>query len=268
MYFEVVSHITNIQIMQETNKNIDAIIEKITAFKIEPKFSIEFNKRTKNRPPETLSKNELLEIFVRLISFSQQAISKKVKSIIDNRIFNEILENYDIDKVAKMNPCDLVEKYWSKVTGIRQQTKFFQIVMFSRLIQRDNKVLELLTNPPIPKTIKSEKDIEEFWEGFKILQQKLKLAKTPFLRETTTLLHFLLDVGYDCIKPDSAVMKTSKKIGLVQNEKGKKNFIKTVTFIQNYALKKGIRPNIIDLYLLIEGKQTDASQLVDKTYYN
>ena len=259
---------TDTPIMQETNKQIDAIIDRVTKFKIEPNFSIEFNKRTENRPPETLSKNELLEIFVRLISFSQQAISKKVKVLIENKIFDETLDNYDVDKVAKMNPCDLVEKHWSKVTGIRQQTKFFQIVMFSRLIQKDNTVLELLTNPPVPKTIKSEADIKDFWRGFKTLQQKLKLSKTPFLRETTTLLHFLLDVGYDCIKPDSAVMKASKKIGLVESETGEKNYIKTVAFIQNYALKEGIRPSIIDLYLLIEGKQTDASQLVDKTYYN
>jgi hypothetical protein len=204
---------------------------------------------------------------VRLISFSQQAISKNVKIIIDEKVFDEILDNYDINKVAKMNPCDLVEKHWAKVTGIRQQTKFFQIVMFSRLIQRDNTVLELLTNPPIPKSIKSEADIKEFWTGFKILQQKLKLAKTPFLRETTTLLHFLLDLGYDCIKPDSAVMKASKKIGIVESETGEKNFIKTVKFIQSYSLKKDLRPCIIDLYLLIKGKQTEASLLVDKSFY-
>ena len=254
--------------MQETSLKIDAIIDRVTDFKIEPKFSTEFNRRTFNKPPKTISKNELLEIFVRLISFSQQAISKKVKIIIDEKIFETILDNYDVDKVAKMNPCDLVEKHWSKVTGIRQQTKFFQIVMFSKLIQRDNTVLALLTNPPIPKTIKSEADIKEFWIGFKTLQQKLKLAKTPFLRETTTLLHFLLDLGYDCIKPDSAVMKASKDIGIVESEKGEKNFIKTVKFIQDYSLKKDLRPCIIDLYLLIAGKQTEASLLVDKKFYS
>jgi len=139
--------------------------------------------------------------------------------------------------------------------------------MFSRLIQKDNTVLELLTTPPIPKTIKSESDIKEFWSGFKILQQKLKSTNTPFLRETTTLLHFLLDIGYDCIKPDSAVMKASKKIGIVESETGEKNLIKTVKFIQNYALKKDLRPCTIDLYLLIAGKQTEASLLVDKIFY-
>ena len=166
--------------MQDTTQKLDAIIDRVIEFKIEPKFSTEFNWRTGNKPPEKISKNELLKIFVRLISFSQQAISKKVKVIIDEKIFDEILDNYNVDKVSKMNPCDLVEKHWAKVSGIRQQTKFFQIVMFSRLIQRDNTILELLTNPPIPKTIKSEEDIKKFWKGFKMLQQKLKLAKTPF----------------------------------------------------------------------------------------
>jgi hypothetical protein len=254
--------------MQETYKKIDEIIDKVIKFKIEPKFNIEFTKRKENKPPEKISTNELLEIFVRLIAFSQQALSKNVKVIIVDKIFNEILDNYDVEKVVNMNPCDLVEQHWAKVTGIRQQSKFFQIVMFSRLIRKDNSVLKLLTNPPIPKTIKSEADIKEFWIGFKTLQKKLKLAKTPFLRETTTLLHFLLDLGYDCIKPDSAVMKASKKIGIVESVTGEKNLIKAVTFIQNYALKKGIKPSIVDLYLLIEGRQTDASQLVHKAYYN
>ena len=62
--------------------------------------------------------------------------------------------NYNVNKVSKMNPWKLSaleENIGQKVSGIRQQTKFFQIVMFSRLIQRDNTILELLTNPPIQK---------------------------------------------------------------------------------------------------------------------
>ncbi len=37
----------------------------------------------------------------------------------------------------------------------------------------------------------------------------LKKEKMPFFRRTTSLLHFLLSVGYDCIKPDIIVRAVS-----------------------------------------------------------
>ncbi len=253
--------------MQIIESKIDDIIKKVNQFKVIPNFTVEYRERTKRKPPKTLSEADLLKIFVRLIAFSQQAQSALVKKIIKEKIFDKIFENYSVDKVAKMNPCDIAEKYWEKITAIRQRTKLFQIVMFARLLKKNKTVLSLLTNPPIPKSIKSHKDIELFWIGFKELQTKLKEAKAPFLRETTTLLHFLLESGYDCIKPDSAVMKTSLKIGIVEKTSGDKNYVNTVKFIQEYCLKKNIRPAIVDLYMIIDGAQTEAALLVQKQFY-
>lgn len=254
--------------MDQLHNKLNAIIRRVTDFKIDPAFSVEIKRREENRPPQAISNSELLEVFVQLIAFSQQAISKKVKILIDEKVFAEILAEYDAEKVAAMNPCDLAEKHFARVSGIRQQAKFFHIVMFSRLIKRDATVLQLLTNPPLPKIINTESDIQDFWKGFKLLQAKMKSAKAPFLRETTTLLHFLMELGYDCIKPDSAVMKASNKIGIVNSLKGNKNFIQTVKAVQNFALQEKIRPGVIDLYLLIEGKQTDASMLVRDEFYH
>lgn len=253
--------------MNELYKKIDIVIEKIDKYRKVNIFDQEVKKRSERKPPKNLTSSELLKIFVELISYSQQAKSKNVKQIIESKVFNQIFDDYNLESVAKMNPCDLVDKYWVNVSGIRQQTKFFQIVMFSRVLQKNKKIIDLLSNPPIPKSIKNQDDISAFWIGFKELKQNLKDSKTPFIRETTTLLHLLLETGYDCIKPDSAVMKASKKLGLVESESGDTNFIETVKFIQEYSLYKKIRPSAIDLYLLIEGKQTDAKQLVEENYY-
>ncbi len=254
--------------MEIVKQRIDKIILRVNEFAAEQEFSKELNNRINKKPPNTISQSELLEIFVRLISYSQQAQSASVKKIIESKVFDEILEGYSVEKVVKMNPCDIVEKHWHKISGIRQQTKLFQIVMFSRVLQKNDKILPLLTKPSIPYEIKTIEDINTFWIGFKELQNFLKETKTPFLRETTTLLHFLLDSGYDCIKPDSAVMKSATDIGIVDKPTGESNLIYTVKFIQEYSLERNYRPSVIDLYLLIYGNQTDASSLVKKEFYD
>jgi hypothetical protein len=253
--------------MQFINARIDRIINRVNDYKINPEFKAEYQDRINRKPLKQLKETDLLKTFVHLIAFSQQAKSALVKKIIDGNILDKIFLDYSITKVAKMNPCDIAEKHWHKITAIRQRTKLFQIVMFARLLKQNKAVKSLLTNPPIPKSIKSIDDVEVFWKGFKKMQANLKVAKAPFLRETTTLLHFLLESGYDCIKPDSAVMKAAVKIGIVQERSGETNYIKVVKHIQLYCLEKNLRPPVVDLYLIIEGQQTEAALLVKKQYY-
>lgn len=253
--------------MNLIEKQIDKIIDRVNLFKIEPNFENDYNERVNRKILRINSESELLKIFVRLIAFSSQAKSDLVKDLINRKTLDKVFANYNVELVAKMNPCDLVDAYWEECTVIRQRTKFFQIVMFARLIKRNKSVLSLLTNPNLPISIKSLKHIDDFWIGFKELQTALKDVKAPFLRETTTLLHFLLDNGYYCIKPDSAVMKASLNLKIVDKVSGETNFIKAVKFFQNYAFKMKIKPAVLDLYLLIDGKQKDAQKLVSKKYY-
>lgn len=254
--------------MTQTEKNIDNIIKKVNKFKIEATFNKEFKERESRKIIKLKNESDLLKTFVRLIAFSQQANSDLVKQLIDKKTLDKVFDNYNIDKVVKLNPCDLVDKYWEECTVIRQRTKFFQIVMFARLIKKNKKVLQQLTSPNLPTIVKKEKDIDDFWAGFKELQDFLKDMKAPFLRETTTLLHFLLDTGYYCVKPDSAVMKAALKIGIVEKATGETNLVTTVRELQNYALIRNIKPAVLDLYLLIEGKQKEAEKLVYSKYYD
>ncbi len=246
---------------------IDQIRNLVNAYVIEPDFSKEVLNRNNRQPPKDLTDQKLLEIFTTLIAFSGRAPSDKVQKLIDDKVFNEIFENFDIIKVVSLNPCDLVERYWDKVSSIRYQTKLFQIVMFARRIKSIGSLSSLLTQSEIPISIISDHDIDNFWKGFDTLQNSLVKFKISYLKETTTLLHYLLDTGYDCAKPDSVVMKVSQKIGIVESNKGEENFRKTVKTLQEYCVDRKIRPSIIDLYFLIDGRQKAAEKYVREDYY-
>ena len=108
---------------------------------------------------------------INLIAYSQGANSSIVRSIIDSNIFSKIFCEFNVPEVAKLNPCDLIDKYWSLVGGIRRQTKFFHIIMLARKrIQESDIVIDLLNNTKIPERLNNQEDIIRFWRGFDELQ--------------------------------------------------------------------------------------------------
>lgn len=137
----------------------------------------------------------------------------------------------------------------------------------ARKIKKIGSFADILNQTNIPTTIKTKNDIETFWLGFDELLNTLKNNKIPFFQSTTSLLHFLLDIGYDCVKPDLVVMKVAKKLKIVDSETGDKNFRKTVRFIQEYSVDRRIRPSIIDFYFLIDEGQMGAKKIVRPEFY-
>jgi len=255
---------------KEINKifgEIDKLINKINKYKVEPIFSDEIKLRNNRKISDNLTENEIIELFTTLIAFSQNANSELVQKIINSGIFKEIFVNFNIDEIVKMNPCDLADKYWLKIGGIRQQAKLFHIVSLARKIKKIGSFAKLLKEAQIPKEIKNEGDIKQFWNGFHELKKVMEKHKVPFFRSTISLLHLLLEMGYDCVKPDLVVMKVSKKIGIVDKENGEKNFIETVKVIQKYCIQRRIKPSIIDLYFLIDEGQFASKKFVKGTFY-
>lgn len=248
-------------------QQIDKIIADINSFKVDPDFSKEIQSRNLRSAPKELTDEKLLETFATLIAYSGQAPSDKVKEVLDTGIFKTMFEGFNVEQVVLMNPCNLVETYWDKVRPIRYQTKLFQIVMFARRIKKIGSLSSLLTNSQIPVRLHSQNDIDFFWSGFDILQTNLKRAKVSYLKETTTLLHYLLDAGFDCVKPDLVVMKVAQRIGIVESNKGDKNFRIAVRFLQEYCVARQMRPSVIDFYLLIDGGQKEMKKLVHPDFY-
>jgi len=253
--------------MTEVENKINELIIRVNKYKIEPKFSNEVEERNNRTVPKSLSNDEVIEIFIELIAFSQNANSQVVRKTIDQPIFKEVFANYDIDKIAKMNPCDLADEHWDKIKGIRQQAKLFHIVSLARKIKKIGSFDKLLLEADIPRRIKNKEDIDKFWSGFKALKKVMDEHKVPFFRSTTSLLHFLLEMGYDCAKPDLVVMRVAGDLGIVESEKGEKNLVKAIRTIQEYSIDSGIRPSVIDFYFLIDGGQKEATKFVKDEFY-
>ena len=247
--------------------NIDKLIQRVDCFKCEPLFSHEKSKRQNKLVSPLLDDNEILRTLAHLIAYSQNSNSEIVERLLESGKYDTAFENFDVDKVITLNPCDISDNHWESIKGIRQQAKLFHIVSLARKIKQIGSFATILNETNIPRSINSESNIEDFWAGFDNLLNTLKDNKIPFFQSTTSLLHFLLDVGYDCVKPDLVVMKVAKKLEIVDNETGDKNFRQTVRTIQEYAIDRQIRPAIIDFYFLIDEGQMGARKFVTKEFY-
>jgi hypothetical protein len=256
--------------MTETAKifhDIDNIIETVDRFKFEPLFSEEKSRRQNKIVSTLLDNKEILKTLSYLIAYSQNANSEIVEQVLKSGKFDIAFDDFNIDKVVKLNPCDIADTHWASIKGIRQQAKLFHIVSLSRKIKNIGSFADILNQTNIPTTISNENDIKTFWLGFDKLLATLKSNKIPFFQSTTSLLHFLLDIGYDCVKPDLVVMKVAKKLNIVDSETGDQNFRKTVRFIQEYSVDRKIRPSIVDFYFLIDEGQMGAKKFVISDFY-
>lgn len=240
--------------IDELIKNVDDIVND--------DFWEEISRRNNKIVPEKITNEEVISIFIKLVAFSQNANSRKVQKVLEEGKFKEIFFSYNIEEMIQMNPCDVIDEYWQDIAGIRQQSKIFHILMFARRIKEIGSFDKLLDESKMPKQNKSEYDIIQFWKSFSRLRKLMEHKKIPFLRSTTTLLHFLLEIGYDCVKPDLVVMKISKKLGISNGLQEKKQLITTVKTIQEYSLLKNIKPSVIDLYFLVDGQQEWAKKFI------
>ena len=119
----------------KTFSDIDNIIDRINGYKQEPLFSSEISRRQIKRVSLFLDDNKILKTFAYLIAYSQNANSELVERLLLSGNFDMAFDNFELDKVAKMNPCDIADNYWSSISVIRQQAKLFHIVSLARKIK-------------------------------------------------------------------------------------------------------------------------------------
>ena len=240
---------------------IDDIFMKINDCRKEPEFSDEVNSRNNKFPNGNISQNELFEKMAILICFSQNAKAGAVDKMINRPEFKEIFHNFNINSVANTDPNSIISGSWELLKPIRFKRKISSIVECAVLLNSGKYDLpEMLKK--IPLRIQSHDDIKEFWKNFNLLREQLKEIQMPFYRNTTSLLHLLLYLGYDCIKPDTIVMNVVIDDLHIVTGKSDNDLVKVVTAIQEYALYKHIRPTIVDFYLLVYGGQTWAKNFI------
>lgn len=255
--------------------SIDLIIRRINSSRKEPEFSKEIEARLQRSPKIVNNDKRVLKEFSILIAYSQNAKSNLVSDMLERNIWEDIFNKFEVDEVAKMNAKVVEDKHWEKIKVIRFPQKIRSIIGCAKSLtvvrKRHGSFSNLLKKAALPIRLLSERDIENFWAGFTVLKKELKEVNMPFFRQPTSLLHFLLHLGYDCVKPDIIVMKVAKEFGIVPSEKGTKNLLSVVRFIQTYCVKKGtkrIRPSTVDFYFMIYGGQSWAKQFVYDSFYS
>ena len=187
-------------------KKLDAIFKNIDDCRKEPNFDEEINLRDSKVPNENMSEDELFEKMAILIC--QNAKSDPVSKMIQKPKFREIFNNFDTDSVANMDPNVIISESWELLKTIRFKSKISSIVKCAVLLNSGKFNLPAMLKN-IPVRVQTQDDIKEFWKNFIILREELKKIKMPFYGNTTSLLHLLLNLGYDCIKPDTIVMKVA-----------------------------------------------------------
>jgi 3-methyladenine DNA glycosylase Tag len=247
---------------------IDSVIKSVSLNIIEPYFTMETKKRN-NRIKE--NKN-ILRTFAIMICFSQNAKSSPVERMINSGLLDSAFKDFTLEEVVIMNPEEIIKNNWSLgLSVIRFPSKIFSIIKCAQSLLKINNDIgsfkNLLSKSKIPEKLRTEDDVKKFWEGFDYLRTELKRFEMPFFTNVTTLLHLLLDLGYECVKPDLIVMRVAKGLGIVDNEKGEKNLVRVVKTLQLYSLNKNLSPAVLDLYFMIYGGQSWAKQFVYPSYY-
>lgn len=261
--------------MMKLYSSIDYIMSRVNSARKEPEFTKEVEERLQRSPKIVKDDKDVLKEFSKLIAFSQNAKSNLVSDMLDKNVWEGIFHKFEVNEVAKMNAKAVEDKHWGKIKVIRFPLKIRSIIRCAKSLttikKRHGSFSSLLKKVDIPIRLFSERDIENFWAGFIFLKKELREVNMPFFRQPTSLLHFLLHIGYDCVKPDIVVMKVARKFKIVPSEKGTKNLLKVVKSIQDYCVKKennSIRPSIVDLYFMIYGGQSWAKQFVYDSFYS
>jgi 3-methyladenine DNA glycosylase Tag len=262
--------------------DIDQMVSRVNEFRIDPEFQNEVNARANSKPDFALSDIEILKKFVYLIAYSQQANSQRVTKLVQSGTFDEIFKGYSLQNVASLNRDTILQQYWSKIGAIRYQKKIGSIIGCAKALLKVQSgytsFMAYLQKVEIPRTIKTEEELQEFWEKFAQVRKDLNEAKMPFFGNFTSLCHLLLDLGYDCAKPDSAVMKAAVKLRIVSalEKQGYSNkypvfpehqLKKVICTMQLYGMCRDLRTPVIDFYLLIHGEQKGARAYVRFAYY-
>jgi len=263
---------------------IDELVDRINRFKVDPQFSQTTKERQDKIPDFNSSDQFVLHRLIDLIAYSNNANADKVGRLLERRPFQEIFQGYSIDKTADLSAENILQAYWPRIKDIRFKYKVSAMIGCAKCLvkirTRYGSFMGYLRTVGLPAAIKSELDIEKFWECFSQIRTYFRELEFPYFKHFTSLCHLLMDLGFDCAKPDLAVIKAAVELGIVSpapkqrknpeksrahSEDSLKRIIET---IQTYALCRNTRAPVIDLYFLIDGGQSGVKKLVQGAYYS
>ena len=250
--------------MTKAFEAIDQVAESATSVAKEPAFSDEVHRRLEREPMLPVSDDIILRELATLIAFSENARSDLVEQMIERGDLQSAFEGFDVSQVAALDPAVVVEQHWEQIRCIRFKKKVARIIYAAESLKRLRKeafvLRDRLTDNAFPIRIRRPEDIERFWTSFDHLRERFRGVAMPYFGQLTSLLHMLLHFGFDCIKPDLIVQNVAREGGLLPSRPRERDLRQLVVTIQEYSLSRGIRPGVVDFYLLVYGGQTWAKQ--------
>jgi hypothetical protein len=262
---------------QQAFQRVDEVVARIERFQVESDFSRAIAKRTDTVPDCDLADDVVLRILVELIAYSNNAKSDAVGRVLESCVFDTIFKHYDVQEAARLDPDHVIEEYWPKIKSIRFKYKIARMIRCANCLlaiqSSHGSFMHYLDTQNIPVTIRTTADFNGFWKGFDAVKADFDVMKMPYFRNLTSLCHLFLRLRYDCAKPDSAVMKAAEDLQIVLPSGKGRSFSdkyrrRVIRFIQLYAMCRGVRAPVVDLYFLIHGGQRSASRLVQSAYYS
>jgi len=204
------------------------------------------------------------------IAYSQGARSVLVGDLINSVVFGNAFEEFDPARLRHRSATKILRDHWHEMSVMRFRTKVARIVRGACVldtIETEHGSFDCyLKSFAIPQCIRDSNDINDFWSRFDTLQENLKCRRMPFFQSTTSLLQLLLQLDYDCIKPDLIAMRLARRIGLVPRETGVRSLRDATRSVQKHAVQQGIRANAMDWYLLAFGGQSGAKRELTQQY--
>jgi len=263
---------------------IDKVIQRIDSCRVEPEFTNELKWRVEGKPDFNLPDEKILARMIDLIAYSNNAPANKVGKLIESGILRTIFHDYSIEKTVESLPEQIRLQHWSAMTAIRFKYKIDRMIACAACLQqfreRHASFMAYVHSVGLPSAVNSEHDVQSFWGGFDAIASHLWHVDFPYFKNFTSLCHLLMDLGFDCAKPNLAVMKAAVDLGIVpaaptqKKDPNKtrlhpeKHLRTTVEAIQSYALCRNTRAPVVDLYFLIHGGQLGVKSLVQSQYYS
>ena len=253
----------------ELFKKIDDLVKSVRDKGNLPEINKVLDRRRRLSPEKGRSDKEAFKTLVRIISYSQGANSKLISELLLDPLTTEVFCNYDPQNFVNLSSSSFEKNNWNHLKKIRFKKKIPKYFDAARSIlelsDRGNGFYPLVFECIPNYRVRNKEELSQFWLGFDELLFEMAQAGVPHLDNTTSLLHFLMDQGFDCIKPDLIIMRESRTLGIIKRQKDKEPELRMVTrTLQEYAYSRDLRPSEVDFYFLIQGQQKLYKDLLKK----
>jgi len=235
-----------------------------------PEWKQEWRDRTRKSPRRLPDDLALMRRMAVAIAYSQGSRSSVIRDLVREPVFAEAFAQFDPGRLARKKPATIRRLHWHELSSLRFRSKIDRIVACASVLNGISREFgsfaDYLLSFEIPRRLRTPSEVDQFWSAFDRLRADLRGREMPFFRSTTSLLQLLLDLDYDSVKPDLIVMRLARRIGMTDRELGEKHLRAVAREVQDYAIRRGVRAQAVDLEMLALGGQTGARLLLSERF--